>query len=75
MSAKLDVKFRRVELDPISYSYKNKLRIVRRQCEARNYKTDRLGSPRSSLAFKVEPDKLFELQIATADSPIVPEGS
>jgi hypothetical protein len=41
MPAKLDVKFRRVELDPISYSYKNKLRIVRRQCEARNYKTDK----------------------------------
>lgn len=41
MPAKLDVTFWREELDPISYSYKNKLRIVRRQCEARNYKTDK----------------------------------
>lgn len=33
--------FRRRELDLISYGYRNKLRIARRQSEDRNYKMDR----------------------------------
>lgn len=33
--------FRRRELDLISYGYRNKLRITRRQSEDRNYKMDR----------------------------------